>query len=110
MASLLVVFFIVTIIIQDIASKSGFSREYPNKKYMPLIPQSSPMMSKQVYSKLSCLSTCLLQSDCSLIVYNRINNICDIYNLFLLVEDELVSDSNTVVFTFNVTIKRKFNK
>jgi hypothetical protein len=86
---------------------SGFAKEYLNKNYTPLIVETRPMISTQVSSKLTCLTTCLNENDCSLAVFNMTDNQCAIYNLFPLVDEELLPDANIIVFSFAETIQRK---
>jgi len=87
-------------------NRLGFAKEYLNT-YTPLIVETRPMTSSCVSSKLTCLTACLNQNSCSLAVFNKIDNQCALYNLFALVDEELLLDNNIIVFSFEETIQCK---
>jgi hypothetical protein len=65
------------------------------------------MKSKQVDSKSSCLFECLNENDCSMTVFNQPNYQCMLYNIFPVIDQELLSANNIVVSIFQQTIQRK---
>jgi len=103
------IFFLFLSLIQIVASPSGFGTPYLNTNYTPLIVETRPMISKQVLSTFTCLTACLNEQDCSLAVFDKTDNQCALYNLFPIVEQELLPDDNSIVYLFQRTIQRTYN-
>jgi hypothetical protein len=64
------------------------------------------MISTQASTKLKCLMTCLNEQDCSLVVFNKVSFQCEIYNLFPIVDQELLPDNNVIVFVIDFILQR----
>jgi hypothetical protein len=90
-----------------VENRAGFAEEYLNTNYTPMIRQTHYMVSKQVDSKDSCPFECLRENDCSLIVFNQSNYQCMIYNIYPVIDQELLPDNNIIVYVFQQTIERK---
>ena len=86
--------------------RSGFSTEYSGKNYTSLI-RTPYLTSKWVDSKLSCLFQCLSDDGCSMIVFNLTNSQCMLYNISPMIDQELLPDSNSIVFVLQRTDQRK---
>lgn len=88
-------------------TQSGYLEEYVNTNYTPMISQTRYMANTKVDSKLSCHFTCLDEDDCSMTVFNQTNYQCMLYNIFPVVDQELLHADNIIVSIFERTIQRK---
>jgi hypothetical protein len=107
MFTYIIIFLLFVSSIDTTEIQSGFIEEYLNKNYVPMIHQTSYMKSKQMNSKTSCLFECLNENDCSMTVFNQTNYQCMLYNIFPVINQELVFDNNIIVSVFQQTIQRK---
>jgi hypothetical protein len=89
--------------------RSGFGQEYSNINYTSLIRQTNFIVNKEVDSKLACSLKCLSVDDCSMVVFNETNFECMIYNIYPVIDQELLPDNNIIVFVFEQIIERKFD-
>ncbi len=88
-------------------TRSGYLEEYVNTNYTPMISQTRYMTNTKVDSKLSCHFTCLDEDDCSMTVFNQTNYQCMLYNIFPVVDQELLDADNIIVSIFERTIQGK---
>jgi len=103
----IIIFLLFVSLINTDEIQSGFVEEYLNKNYTPMIVQTIYMEIKQVNSKSSCLFECLNENGCSMTVFNQMNYQCMLYNIFPVIDQELLSANNIVVYIFQETIQRK---